>query len=216
MEERRHRALAEPSRARILETLSLAGEPLDAAQLAERVGLHPNTVRWHLGVLADAALVTSRAEPRTRPGRPRIVFSPAKEPEGREDYRLLAAILAGSLAGTAEGIAAAEQAGDAWGRFLVERPPPFRRMTDDDAADRVVELLDEHGFEPERENGDVLMHRCPFRDLAEEHGDVVCSVHLGLIRGALAEINAPVTATRLEPFVEPSLCRARLGTPAGT
>ena len=55
------------------------------------------------------------------------------------------------------------------------------------------------------------MHRCPFRDLAEQHGDVVCSVHLGLIRGALAEIGAPVTATRLEPFVEPSLCRARLG-----
>ena len=54
------------------------------------------------------------------------------------------------------------------------------------------------------------MHRCPFRDLAEEHGDVVCSVHLGLIRGALA-VGAPVTATRLEPFVEPSLCRARLG-----
>ena len=80
-----------------------------------------------------------------------------------------------------------------------------------DAADQVVRLLDEHGFEPERENGDVLMHRCPFRDLAEQHGNVVCSVHLGLIRGALAEIGAPVTATRLEPFVEPSLCRARLG-----
>jgi predicted ArsR family transcriptional regulator len=86
-------------------------------------------------------------------------------------------------------------------------------MTPGNAADRVVDLLEEHGFEPERENGNVLMHRCPFRDLAAEHGDVVCSVHLGLIRGALAEIGAPVTATRLEPFVEPSLCRARLGKP---
>lgn len=213
MEARRHRALAEPSRARILETLSRAEEPLDAGQLAERVGLHSNTVRWHLGVLADAGLVTSRAEERTRPGRPRIVFSRSEEPEGREDYRLLAAILAGSLAGTPEGAASAERAGEAWGRYLVERPPPLRRVTAADAADRVVGLLEEHGFEPEREDGDVLMHRCPFRNLAEEHGDVVCSVHLGLIRGALAEIGAPVTATRLEPFVEPSLCRARLGKP---
>jgi predicted ArsR family transcriptional regulator len=188
-----------------------ADEPLDARQLAERVGLHANTVRWHLGVLADAGLVTSRAEARTRPGRPRIVFSAEEEPEGREDYRLLAAILAGSLAGTAEGVATAERAGHAWGRFLVERPAPSIRVGADDAADRVVALLDEHGFEPERENGHVLMHRCPFRDLAEEHGDVVCSVHLGLLRGALAEIGAPVTATRLEPFVGPSLCRARLG-----
>ena len=211
MDAGRHRALAEPSRARILETLTQADEPLDAGQLAERVGLHANTVRWHLGVLADAGLVTSHAEARTRPGRPRIVFSAEEEPEGREDYRLLAAILAGSLAGTPEGVAAAERAGKAWGRFLVERPAPFTRVDADDAADRVVALLDEHGFEPERENGDILMHRCPFRDLAEEHGDVVCSVHLGLLRGALAEIGAPVTATRLEPFVAPSLCRARLG-----
>ena len=206
-----HRALADPSRARILRTLAEAGGPLDAHELAARVGLHPNTVRWHLGVLANAGFVSSSTEPRTRPGRPRVVFTATEEAEGREDYRLLAAILAGSLSGTENGTAAAERAGEAWGRFLVERPRPFVRLSAGDAADQVVRLLDEHGFEPERENGDVLMHRCPFRDLAEQHGDVVCAVHLGQIRGALAEIGAPVTATRLEPFVEPGLCRARLG-----
>ncbi|MET1009607.1 MAG: helix-turn-helix domain-containing protein [Gaiellaceae bacterium] len=207
-----HRALADPSRARILRTLAEAGGPLDAHELAARVGLHPNTVRWHLGVLADAGFVSSSTEPRTRPGRPRVVFTATdEEAEGREDYRLLAAILAGSLSGTETGAAVAEQAGEAWGRFLVERPQPFARLSAGDAADQVVRLLDEHGFEPERENGDVIMRRCPFRDLAEQHGDIVCSVHLGLIRGALAEIGAPVTATRLEPFVEPGLCRARLG-----
>ena len=69
-----HRALAEPSRARILETLAAAGEPLDAAELAERVGLHPNTVRWHLGVLADAGFVTSspRASDAARPAARRL------------------------------------------------------------------------------------------------------------------------------------------------
>ena len=207
-----HRALADPSRARILRTLAEADGPLDAHELAARVGLHPNTVRWHLGVLANAGFVSSSTEPRTRPGRPRVVLTATEEEaEGREDYRLLAAILAGSISGTENGTAAAERAGEAWGRFLVERPRPFARLSAGDAADQVVRLLDEHGFEPERENGDVLMHRCPFRDLAEQHGDVVCAVHLGLIRGALAEIGAPVTATRLEPFVEPGLCRARLG-----
>ena len=210
MDATRHRALAEPSRARILETLADSSEALDANEIAARVGLHPNTVRWHLGVLADAGFVTSSPEPRARPGRPRIVFAAEAPTEGREDYRLLAAILAGSLAGTEAGAAAAEQAGEAWGRYLVERPLPLTRLTAGDAADQVVRLLDEHGFEPERENGCVLMRRCPFRDLAEQHGDVVCSAHLGLIRGALAEIGAPITATRLEPFVEPSLCRVRL------
>ena len=215
MDTSRHRALAEPSRARILETLTAAAEPLDATELAERVGLHPNTVRWHLGVLAEAGLVTSSPEQRTRPGRPRIVFAPTDEaPAGRQDYRLLAAILAGSLSGSPDGPATAERAGNAWGRYLVERPPPLARLSADEAADQVVRLLDEHGFEPERENGDVLMHRCPFHDLAEQHGDVVCAVHLGLVRGALTEIGAPVTVTRLEPFVAPGLCRARIGRAA--
>ncbi|MFZ2173869.1 MAG: hypothetical protein WAW17_07510, partial [Rhodococcus sp. (in: high G+C Gram-positive bacteria)] len=38
-------------------------------------------------------------------------------------------------------------------------------------------------------------------------------LHLGLIRGVLAEVRAPLAADRIEPFVEPSLCLAHL-TPA--
>jgi DNA-binding transcriptional ArsR family regulator len=55
-----HRALADDRRARIVAELESAGEGLDASDLGRRVGLHPNTVRWHLGVLADAGLVDSR------------------------------------------------------------------------------------------------------------------------------------------------------------
>ncbi|HSK15865.1 MAG TPA: helix-turn-helix domain-containing protein [Gaiellaceae bacterium] len=207
-----HKALAEPSRVRVLEALEVAPEPLDAAQLARAVDLHPNTVRWHLGVLADAGLVASEVEERHRRGRPRVVYrATGSAPGEREDYRLLAAVLAGSLSTSPDGPAAAEAAGRAWGRYLVERPLPLTAVDEDAAAGEVVRLLDEHGFRPERENETILMHRCPFRDLAEQHGDVVCSAHLGLIRGALEEIGAPITATRLEPFVEPRLCRAHLG-----
>ena len=39
---------------------------------------------------------------------------------------------------------------------------------------------------------------------------MTCALHLGLMRGALARMRAPVTADRLDPFVEPSLCVARL------
>jgi predicted ArsR family transcriptional regulator len=46
--------------------------------------------------------------------------------------------------------------------------------------------------------------------LALHHQDVICALHLGLMRGALARIRAPVTADRLDPFVESGLCIARL------
>jgi predicted ArsR family transcriptional regulator len=32
----------------------------------------------------------------------------------------------------------------------------------------------------------MLACRCPFREIAEARPDVVCSIHLGLMRGALA------------------------------
>jgi predicted ArsR family transcriptional regulator len=43
----------------------------------------------------------------------------------------------------------------------------------------------------------------PFREAAEQHADVVCSVHLGLMRGLLSELDAPLEARRLHSFVEP-------------
>ena len=59
----------------------------------------------------------------------------------------------------------------------------------------------------------LRLRRCPFREVAENHQDVVCPLHLGLMQGALAQMRAPVTADRLEPFAEPSLCIAYLATP---
>jgi hypothetical protein len=38
-------------------------------------------------------------------------------------------------------------------------------------------------------------------------------VHLGLLEGALDALGGPLTAERLDPLVEPSLCVAHLGQP---
>jgi hypothetical protein len=56
----------------------------------------------------------------------------------------------------------------------------------------------------------IRLRHCPFLELAEEYGTVVCPLHLGLMQGALAELRAPVAATRLEPFAEPDACVAHL------
>jgi predicted ArsR family transcriptional regulator len=54
------------------------------------------------------------------------------------------------------------------------------------------------------------MRPCPFLELARAHQDVICPIHLGLMRGALAELGVRTRATKLEPFVQPDLCVARL------
>ena len=215
---RRHRALADPSRARILAELTDAGR-LDAREVAERVGLHVNTARVHLNVLAEAGLVASETLRTRARGRPRIAYRPTVEvgDEGSRRYRLLAEILTALVARFGPGAAELEEIGEAWGRYFVEAPPSAR-LSEEEAVAKVVELLAEVGFEPrldrDRRGKKILMRPCPFLELARSHQDVICPIHLGLMRGALAELGAATRATALEPFVRPDLCVARLAAGA--
>ena len=209
-----HRALADDRRQRLVEELRGAREGLAVRELAGRLGLHENTVRWHLGVLAGAGIVESRPAPRAGRGRPRILYSLSRNataPE-RDEYRLLATILAGTVSEQEGGRAGAESAGRAWGRYLVRRPLPLVSVSDDEAVGEVVRLLDEQGFVPDADGGEVRMHRCPFHDLAEQHPEVVCAVHRGLISGALDELGSGLEVSELEVFAEPDLCVARLAS----
>jgi predicted ArsR family transcriptional regulator len=212
---RRHRALADPSRARILAELADAGQ-LDARELAGRVGLHVNTVRVHLNALAEAGLVESETLPPQGRGRPRVAYSAsaAAGEEGGRRYRLLAEILTALVARFGpQASAQLEEMGEAWGHYLVEAPAPFASLSEEEAVARVLELLAEVGFQPQLEQGTrgrrILMRPCPFLELARSHQAVICPIHLGLMRGALAELGAKTRATKLEPFVRPDLCVAR-------
>ncbi|GIH69959.1 helix-turn-helix transcriptional regulator [Sphaerimonospora thailandensis] len=207
------------SRSQVLAVLQEAGRPLSAGEVAKRVRLHPNTARFHLDALVEADLAERNAEDRDQPGRPRILYTarPESAHSGRRSYRLLAEILAGSLAAeTPQPAQAALRAGRAWGRYLADRPPPFRRLDVEAATRQLVRMLADIGFAPEpAEDGrKVLLHHCPFRETAEAHREVVCSIHLGLMQGLLAELGAPIEAERLDPFVEPDLCVARFAPAA--
>ena len=210
----RHRALAEASRVGILELLRSRREPLTVNDIADEMGLHPNTARVHLSILVEAGLVVETTAPGGAPGRPaRLYEASGLEPDEQSGYRLLASILAGHLSThSRDPAAAAEAAGSAWGRRLVELPRDGR---DGDPLPPVIELLDRLGFEPESHRGErgvsVELHHCPFRDIANDHPEVACAVHLGIIRGALRELGSDAEAT-LQPFVTPLLCTAELRT----
>ena len=205
------------SRARVLETLEAAGGSVTVADVAERVGLHPNTARFHLDALVDAGLAERHDEGRQRPGRPRALYSatPDSAGLGRRSYLLLAEILAGHFAAhTRKPAEAATAVGRSYGRHLAAPPDPFKRVNAADATRQVVGVLTEIGFMPQSitagRKRSIELHHCPFREIATAHGDVVCSLHLGLMQGMLDEIDAPLVAERLEPFARPSVCVVHL------
>jgi predicted ArsR family transcriptional regulator len=211
------------SRADVLDMLRAADGPLGVREVAQRMGLHPNTARFHLKALTEAGLAVRETEARETPGRPRIGYrAVADGPAGRRRYRLLAEMLTSLIAGIMpEPGKAAEEAGREWGAYLTEQPPPFQKLSAEEAIGKLSAIMAEMGFAPQAESGDgggqyrLCLRQCPFREVAQRHQDVICALHLGLMRGALARMRAPVTADRLDPFAEPSLCVARLTEHAG-
>lgn len=205
---RRHRALADPSRALLLDVLRVSESPRSADELALALALHPNTVRAHLEVLEQAEAVVSSRERRTRPGRPRRLFAAVPE-EAEEEHRLLAMALASSLDPLPDGPSLAAAAGRSWGRALVERLEPGCEPSTPACLARVHSLLRRRGFAPAFEDGAIVMHRCPFRRVAERHPGVVCALHEGVIGGALDELGAPLEVEHLEPWATPTTCVVR-------
>lgn len=205
-----HRALADPTREQLLDLLRAADRPLPVTDLASTFGLHPNTIRSHLQLLEEAELVVSTPERSGGRGRPAILFSAV--PAGAEqEHALLAASLASALEPLPDGAAIAEAAGRSWGRVMIDRLEPGQEPDDAACIERVAGLLRRRGFAAEAEGAELVMHRCPFREVAERYPRVVCSFHAGLIDGALAELGADVGLESLEAWVTPSTCVARLG-----
>jgi predicted ArsR family transcriptional regulator len=210
------------SRAGVLEMLRSADAAVDVREVAKRTGLHANTARFHLEALVDAGLAVREAQERETPGRPRIGYrATADMPAGPRRYRLLAEMLASLVAVRLPcPQVQVEEAGREWGAYLTERPRPYQRPDAARAVGQLAGIMTELGFAPQAvPDGDgqryrLCLRQCPFREVAQQHQDVVCTLHLGMMRGVLAQMRAPVTAVSLEPFAEPGLCVAHLGPAA--
>lgn len=186
----------------IVTALRDAAAGLDTNAVAEVVGLHPNTVRWHIGRLADDGLVRSAPERRRLRGRPSVVhrLTPVGVASGRDEYRLLATMLTAALATDPQGSGRAYESGVEWGRHLSAAEPDAN----------VARLLDREGFAANQTEDRIEMHRCPFYALAEDEPRVVCELHRGIIDGALREMGSAQRVERLDAFVGPTLCVAHL------
>lgn len=218
---RRPRLSGGLTRSRILAILQERGGPLSTHELASDLGLHPNSVREQLDrLVADGLARRVPASPSGR-GRPGLRYLAIQQPDEAAPYRDLARALADELDRLPDPGQRAVSAGERWGRATVKpataalalpgRPSPTGPV------ESLVAVLEAGGFAPEpaAEGEPIRLRRCPFGTLARERRSVVCGIHLGLMRGILAELGAPTDAVRLEPFVEPDLCLAHVGSAAG-
>ncbi len=200
-------------RRRLLAILRDADGPLDAGQLAQLTGQHVTTVRFHLDVLARDSLVRQVPQPPRGRGRPRIGYTAVQRSAG---YQELAQVLADQLGvDRNQRLEAAVRAGRAWAAKLDDGAKQVDDL--DDARRFALDLLGELGFAPDRDvaaDGQAVTIKlagCPMRDLARTHSEVVCGVHLGLLRELLDRASTRnAVKVNLRPFVGPERCLVRL------
>lgn len=200
--------------------------PCTVSSLAVRTGQHENTVREHLDALVDANLAIKYQGTKQMRGRP-AWFYRVREQSGNFDvgeYGGLASALAGSIARSSMNPTKdAIDAGMAWapelakGSEIDQNRANKKNGKNNGLAIRreTISLLNQLGFEP-IQNSDstrVRLTRCPLLDVARQKPEIICNVHLGLIRGLLVEFGAqPSTIDRvhLTPFSEVGACLLKL------
>ena len=212
------KALGDNTRYAIYLELARSARPLSTADIAEVLDLHVNTVRPHLERMREVGLLEVSTSSRGDVGRPQHRYSLAADAPwlGLEPSPL--PMLAGAVlsAAHAAGLGPDEllDAGRDQGRCDADRWP-----TDVDALAVLADEQARLGFDPTvvaMDGGEVMAFaHCPFRELAEQHPDLVCSLHRGLVEG-LVDRFADVAVARFHPLVDRSPCQVELvATTAG-
>jgi predicted ArsR family transcriptional regulator len=185
------KALGDETRFSMYQELASSTAPLTASELADRLGLHANTVRLHLERLREAGLVDVEPVHRGTVGRPQHVYSLASGAPGLGFDPPSYTLLAGLLAALADRVGAegddAAAAGYAWGTEA------GRRTRSRSCAKALMGEMDRLGFDPEAETlpgnqVDIAFLHCPFRELAEAYPELVCNLHRGISEGVVAAI----------------------------
>lgn len=188
------KALADDTRYAIYRELSTSTRALAAQDLADRLGVHPNTIRLHLEKLRDVGLIDVEAVHRGTVGRPQHLYFLADGAPGLGFDPPAHALLAGLLGALSEHVGAspdeAAQTGNSWGRAA------GRRTSARSCVDALEAELHGLGFEPVAGSGDgtseggarIEFLHCPFKELAEAYPELVCNLHRGLCEGLVEQV----------------------------
>ncbi|WP_207343424.1 helix-turn-helix domain-containing protein [Arthrobacter sp. E3] len=232
------------ARAAVLSRLREIDGTLSVEQLALQTGQHANTAREHLEALVEDGYATRTAAPKEGRGRPAWLYQPSPVPAGPVGYAALAAALAQHLATHSENAAAeGEAAGRAWARAMPSAGSNGTAAAGTGLANRagsangarsanraqlsaaaakatrshVATALEQAGFgvQKNRDATELTLTVCPIVEAARENPDVVCAVHLGLVKELLAGSGLPEDDVELLPFAGPGICTLHMRPGAG-
>jgi len=201
-------ATAQDSRAKVLQAIEIAPDPVPVESIVEATALHANTVRGHLDVLMAAGSISRVAADAQGRGRPRWLYQ--LEAPRRSPFQTLAEALSTELTSSADP-AMAERAAERWARAS---PQPLASESPDEAVASATDSLNRLGFSAQANpTGDaVSITNCPYAELVATN-PAICDIHTALVGRLLKQTGQPVTIESMDVWARPGLCVAHLRRP---
>jgi predicted ArsR family transcriptional regulator len=173
-------ALSDPVRRRLYRYVAARPDDVGRDAAAEAVGVSRSLAAFHLDKLVEAGLLVAssrRLSGRTGPGagRPAKVYRRAEGEHAvslpPRSYDSVGHLLASTV----------ENAG--LDRELQEAARAAGAAQPDVAADDLVDVLSERGYQPYWDEETLRLRNCPFHALAEEFPALICGMNLALLEG---------------------------------
>ena len=188
------KALGDNTRYAIYIELARSSQPLATADISDSLDLHPNTVRPHLERMREAGLLDVEVGGRGDVGRPQHRYSIAPDAPSLGLEPPTMPVLARMVLAMAARLQASGDDAEAVGRSEgITRARPYEQAPS--TLEAVVSDLDRLGFDPvvsdvadDPDAAVVAFGHCPFAELAEQHPELVCGLHRGLVAGFVAQM----------------------------
>ena len=193
------KALGDNTRYAIYLELARSARPLATADIAESLALHANTVRPHLEKMREAGLIDVQVGGRGDVGRPQHRYAIANgapslglEPPTMPVLASMMLAMAKRLQASPEdATAVGEEEGGRRARPYVNAPSTLEALVSDLdrlGFDPIVSDTGSAGSDAADDAAVVAFANCPFADLAQEHPELVCGLHRGLVAGFVAQM----------------------------
>ncbi|EIJ78852.1 putative transcriptional regulator [Bacillus methanolicus PB1] len=191
--------LSDPTRYYIYQYITKHHHEVTVQEIADGFNIHPNVARLHLSKLEDVNMLVSETKKTGKGGRPsryyRISDDVIQLHFPYRDYQLLAKVAIQTMLSLGEeGKKALYMTGKKFGTELIEQQiakasQRGERLNFEQKLNILKNAATVAGFNPEFEVNEektkiyFQIYNCPFKEIAVNNSEIVCSMHYEFLKG---------------------------------
>lgn len=196
-------ALGDPTRRQLYEFVAQQSESVSRDMAAAGVGVARHVAKFHLDKLEEEGLLETeyrRPSGKKGPGagRPTKYYRRSSHEISvslpQRHYDLAARVLAQAITSSQERnipiALALEKSAINFGQLMAQEVQIKLQgsMNRNNVADAISEVLDEHGYEPRKEEERLVLANCPFHSLATEYTSLICGINHNLMSALINDL----------------------------